>query len=212
MAERLTLDLSSSADRASMVSARGHSAPDEGDDTMAKRGTARAARKELADVPQQLLALKQMLANDLAEKYQELYGEPTRSRNKEYLRKRLTYRIQELAEGGLSPRAVARITELGDTVPERWRMRQKERAEKNLAESLPAPADERDVRLPPPGTVLTREYKGAQLKVTVRERGFEYEGQLHRSLSSIAKLATGTAWNGFSFFGLKAGGAKKVST
>ncbi|MDC0714278.1 DUF2924 domain-containing protein [Stigmatella sp. ncwal1] len=176
---------------------------------MAKKGTARAARQQLADVPQQLAALASMSVPELAEKYLEVYGEPTRSRNKGYLQKRLAFRIQELAEGGLTARAVARIAELGDTLPERWRMRQVE--ERKPATPPPAPADGRDTRLPPLGTVLTRVYKGKQHQVTVREGGFEYEGQLHRSLSSIAKQVTGTAWNGFSFFGLKSGSSKEVT-
>lgn len=184
---------------------------------MAKKGIARAARKELADVPQQLAALASMSVPELAAKYLELYGEPTRSRNRDYLKKRLAFRIQELAEGGLSSRAVARIAELGDKLPERWRMRQVEET-KPSAPPPPAPADGRaaaadgrDARLPPPGTVLTRMYKGTQHRVTVREGGIEYEGQLHRSLSSVAKLVTGTAWNGFTFFGLKDGSSKAVT-
>ncbi|WP_147093066.1 DUF2924 domain-containing protein, partial [Myxococcus virescens] len=75
-----------------------------------------------------------------------------------------------------------------------------------------AAADGRDARLPPPGTVLTRVFKGTQHRVTVREGGIEYEGQLHRSLSSVAKLITGTAWNGFAFFGLKDGSSKAVKS
>jgi hypothetical protein len=31
-------------------------------------------------------------------------------------------------------------------------------------------------------------------------RGFEYKGERHRSLSKIARLITGTAWNGYLFF------------
>ncbi|NOJ81591.1 DUF2924 domain-containing protein [Myxococcus xanthus] len=178
---------------------------------MAKKGIARAARKELADVPHQLAALASMSVPDLAEKYLEVYGEPTRSRNRDYLKKRLAFRIQELAEGGLSARAVARISELGDKLPERWRMRQVEETKPATPPPpAPAPVDGRDARLPPPGTVLTRVFKGAQHRVTVREEGIEYDGQLHRSLSSVAKLITGTAWNGFTFFGLKDGSSKAV--
>ncbi|TQF10734.1 DUF2924 domain-containing protein [Myxococcus llanfairpwllgwyngyllgogerychwyrndrobwllllantysiliogogogochensis] len=189
---------------------------------MVKKGTARAARQQLADLPQQLAALASMSVPELAEKYQELYGEPTRSRNRDYLKKRLAFRIQELAEGGLSARAIARISELGDKLPERWRMRQVEETKPSAppppsapdgraaaADGSAAAADGRDARLPPPGTVLTRVFKGAQHRVTVREGGIEYEGQLHRSLSFVAKLITGTAWNGYSFFGLKDGGSKQ---
>ena len=39
--------------------------------------------------------------------------------------------------------------------------------------------------------------------MTVLERGFEYTGQVFRSLSGIAREITGTPWNGFAFFGLK---------
>ena len=185
---------------------------------MAKRGTARAARQQLADVPQQLAALASMSVPELAEKYLKVYGEPTRSRNRDYLKKRLAFRLQELAEGSLSTRAVARIAELGDKLPERWRMRQVEET-KPSTPPPPAPvggrtaaADGRDMRLPKPGTVLTRVFKGTQHRVTVREGGIEYEGQLHRSLSSVAKLITGTAWNGFTFFGLKDGSLKAVKS
>ncbi|EAU67341.1 putative bacteriophage-related protein [Stigmatella aurantiaca DW4/3-1] len=224
MAEPRTLDLSSFGDRASMGFARGRAALGEGDTTMAKNGIARAARKELADVPRQLAALASMSVPDLAEKYLEVYGEPTRSRNRDYLKKRLSFRIQELAEGSLSTRAVTRIAELGDKLPERWRMRQVEETKPSApppaaadvraaaADARAPAADGRDARLPPPGTVLTRAFKGTQHRVTVREGGVEYEGQLHRSLSSVAKLITGTAWNGFSFFGLKAGGPKAVKS
>ncbi|MCP3104207.1 DUF2924 domain-containing protein [Myxococcus sp. K15C18031901] len=185
---------------------------------MSKRGAARAARNQLADLPQQVAALASMSVPELAAKYLEVYGEPTRSRNRDYLRKRLAYRIQELAEGGLSARAVARIAELGDKLPERWRMRQEAETRPSAPPPPPTPsdgraaaADGRDARLPPQGTVLTRMYKGAQHRVTVREGGIEYEGRLHRSLSSVAKLITGTAWNGFTFFGLKDGGSKAVA-
>ncbi len=35
--------------------------------------------------------------------------------------------------------------------------------------------------------------------------GFEWEGRPYRSLSAIARAITGTRWNGWTFFGLKAG-------
>ncbi len=59
-----------------------------------------------------------------------------------------------------------------------------------------------DIRLPPPGTILTRTYKGATLQVQVLPRGFAYEGQVFKSLSAVAKAITGSHCNGFWFFGL----------
>ena len=59
-----------------------------------------------------------------------------------------------------------------------------------------------DERVPPPGTVLTRVYRGQAYHVVVHEDGFEYDGQIFRSLSAIAKLITGSHWNGLLFFKL----------
>ena len=165
---------------------------------------ARASARELRDVPSQLAALEAMNVGALAEKYRELYGEPTRTRNKEYLRKRLAWRIQELAEGGLPPGAVAIINQLGDQMPERWRMRMTRSAttEPEAPPLLP-PVEPRDPRLPPPGTVLRRVFEGVAHEVTVCDEGFEYQGTRHKALSAIAQQITGTRWNGFLFFGLK---------
>ncbi len=46
-------------------------------------------------------------------------------------------------------------------------------------------------RLPLPGTILTRWYKGRTLEVQVLRHGFEYEGQVYQSLSAVAKAVTG---------------------
>ena len=53
------------------------------------------------------------------------------------------------------------------------------------------------------GTRLIRQWQGVSYQVTVRDHGFEYEGQEYRSLSAIARKITGTAWNGLVFFGVK---------
>ena len=169
-------------------------------------------RRDLADVTAQLAALQQMTTGELQARYRELYGEPTRSRNKRYLQKRLAWQIQANAEGGLSQRALDRIEELAPLAPVRWRQPISEgtagqgRAEANSA------APDRDPRLPAPGSVITRTYKGAAYQTTVLEDGFEYQGQRYRSLSKIAREITGTNWNGFLFWGLQkrrqaAGGA-----
>ena len=57
-----------------------------------------------------------------------------------------------------------------------------------------------DRRLPAPGTVLTRNYKGALLHVRVLPGGFEYQGLAYKSLSAVAKAITGAHCNGFLFF------------
>jgi glucan-binding YG repeat protein len=74
-----------------------------------------------------------------------------------------------------------------------------EKAERRTRTS-PRKAGERDPRLPAVGTVLEREHKGKKIRVTVLEDGFRYEGETYNSLSTIARVATGTIWNGFTFF------------
>ncbi len=60
----------------------------------------------------------------------------------------------------------------------------------------------RDPRLPSPGTVITRTYRGRELRLLVLSDGFELDGVHYRSLSEAARAATGSRWNGRLFFGL----------
>lgn len=159
----------------------------------------RVERASAANTARELAELGKMSVGELAEKYREVFGEPTRTRNKEYLRKRVAWRIQERAEGGLSPRALERIERLAPEAPVRWQqpvMRKDGAGEQPVPMSKPA----RDPRVPLAGTVLRRLHDGVEHEVTVLEDGFEYRGERHRSLSKIARLITGTPWNGFLFF------------
>ena len=54
-----------------------------------------------------------------------------------------------------------------------------------------------------PGAVLVRQWNGAGHRVIVLEGGFAYESKPYESLSEIARLITGTRWNGPRFFGLR---------
>ena len=60
----------------------------------------------------------------------------------------------------------------------------------------------RDRRLPIPGTVISKVYKGTVIDVKVLDKGFEYAGKPYRTLSAIAGAVTGQHWNGYLFFGL----------
>jgi hypothetical protein len=57
------------------------------------------------DVTQQLAALQQMTTGELCERYRDLFGQPVRTRHKTHLVRKLAWRVQELAAGGLSERA-----------------------------------------------------------------------------------------------------------
>lgn len=60
----------------------------------------------------------------------------------------------------------------------------------------------RDVRLPLPGSVLEKDYKGKRLAVKVLEVGFEYESKYYKTLSGVAVAITGQHISGYYFFGL----------
>ena len=49
-----------------------------------------------------------------------------------------------------------------------------------------------------------REWKGKIHRVMVLAEGFAHEGALYPSLSEVARVITGTRWNGPRFFGLRA--------
>lgn len=57
-----------------------------------------------------------------------------------------------------------------------------------------------------PGTRLVREWHGTTYEVTITERGYIWQDQHYRSLSSIAREITGARWSGPRFFGLTGSG------
>jgi hypothetical protein len=56
--------------------------------------------------------------------------------------------------------------------------------------------------MPVTGTKLVRIHNGLEHRVTVLDKGFEYNGAHYRSLTQIAREITGTNWSGPMFFGL----------
>jgi hypothetical protein len=163
----------------------------------------------LKDVARALVELERMDLPSLRLLHLDLFGEAARSKNPAFLRKKLAFRIQERVEGGLAPWAQARIQELApqDLTAARAAHRKGSggRATRPQGAAVAAPAATRDPRLPQAGTVLLREYRGFAHEVEVLEEGFTYRGRRYTSLSTLAREITGTPWNGFAFFGLKAG-------
>src|SRR3954471_24278921 len=66
----------------------------------------------MSGIEQTIVALRQMTPARLRERYQEVFGEPSRSGNRQFLFKRIAWRIQSIAEGPLSERARRRAEEL----------------------------------------------------------------------------------------------------
>ena len=53
-----------------------------------------------------------------------------------------------------------------------------------------------------PGIRLVREWQGHVYEITVLENGYDYGGELYRSLSHVAKSITGSHCSGPRFFGI----------
>ncbi len=150
-------------------------------------------------IVEQIMNLKNQSLEQLKAKYEEVFkGEKPTSNNKTYLWRKIAYRIQEIEYGGLSTDSQARINELinqYDPVNNKAL-----RPEENSQEINPKKKLSRDRRLPIPGTVITKEYKGKTLEVKTLETGFEYCGKAYKTLTAIAKEVTGAHWNGYLFF------------
>lgn len=145
----------------------------------------------------EIMALKNASAKELMKRYKELYGKDATGTHKTYLWRKIAYKLQEQKLGGLSAKANGKLTAL---IEEFNPINNKALRPDKPVVSQEAPA--KDKRLPIPGTVITKEYKGANYQVKVLEKGFEYNGKIYKTLSAVAKEITGAHWNGYLFFNL----------
>lgn len=135
----------------------------------------------------QLAALDSLPTPDLKRRWRELFDSEPPPYNRRFLERRLAYRIQELAYGGLKLATLERLEALAE----------------DLDGADPAKRRRAAHDRPISGTRLIREWQGVEHCVTVLDDGFEYQGRPYKSLSAIARIITGTRWNGWVFFGLK---------
>ena len=153
-------------------------------------------------VAAEIARLNDLTVSQLAQRFEELFGEPCRSRHRKYLIRRIAWRLQANAEGGLSERARKRAEELADEAEVRVTAPREKKTDDESAPATIKMEPDRDSRLPPPGNWIERPYKGRTVRVLVVADGFEYEGQRFKSLSAVAKAVTGSHTNGFLFFRL----------
>ena len=129
-------------------------------------------------VRRQLLALANMSRPELCEKWRDLYGNEPPNSSKEFLCRRLSYRVQELFYGGLDADLQVVLTS-------------------DAPKARPKKSVLRD------GAKIFRDWHGTRYEVTIRGNKYEYNGTLYRSLSGVAKAITGVLWNGKTFFGME---------
>jgi hypothetical protein len=147
--------------------------------------------------------LRRATVGELRSKYLELFGQPSYSNHKQFLFRRVAWRLQAVAYGELSERARQQAQALAQDVDLRIKapghlVGTGEQLLQPTLRSRGKPS--RDERLPPQGTMLRREFKGEWIVVQVLADGFQYQDRFYKSLSAIARQATGTAWNGYEFF------------
>ena len=132
-----------------------------------------------------ITALSDLDKDGLCQEWRALFDSEPPGYGPSMMRKRLTYRIQELAYGGLPKATVERLQVI-------YEKSKRGTGCAKLATDLPSS-----------GTVLVREHQGVRHEVRIAQRGFEYAGKTWKSLSQIAREITGVNWNGPKFFGLR---------
>ena len=131
----------------------------------------------------QVIELESKSAAEIRQIYNEIMPKKCAANaNKEYLRPRVAYRLQELAFGSLGEETRAKLLKISGGI------------------SINTLRHHSDLIA---GTKICREWGGAIHEVEVLKDCFEYQGQKFKSLSSIARKITGTRWNGPKFFKLK---------
>jgi hypothetical protein len=157
------------------------------------------------NIEKEVAAMKRMTVDQLRIKYGDVFGEHTNGRNKDWLVKRIAWRMQANEEGDLSERARKRAMEIANdadirTTPPRQPKPSSGAQERTIIKRQVKIQHSNELL---PGTKLKRAYKGETVSVTVLTSGFEYQGERFKSLTSVAKAITGKHWNGFHFFGLR---------
>lgn len=122
--------------------------------------------------------------DELKRQWSEAWGMPPPPKiSRIMLEKSLAFKLREQAGLGLNPE-------------------QQEKLDRLVAAYKRNPAPLRELKVKP-GTRLVRTWQGVQHTVLVGTAGYEYNGLTCRSLSEVARMITGTNWNGWAFFGIR---------
>ncbi len=142
----------------------------------------RGGSEELEQEIQELVTLD---VTALRRKWAALFGaDPSPYLGRMFMVRAIAYRLQERVFGGLKPatqRVLDRFSEARGKKTQPSAPRQRAGA----------------------GTVLIRQWKGVQHRVTVLDGDVLYRGRRYKSLSEVARTITSTHWSGPLFFGLK---------
>ena len=142
-----------------------------------------------------IVELPDLSMGDIKSLWNELFRTDTPTHNRQFLERRIAYRLQEIEFRKVDRNLIDR---------------NKRRIQQIIDLGTNKKPDQKTSLMP--GTVLTREYQGHEYRVmATADEQFEFEGRLYSSLSRIAREITGTPWSGPVFFGLKAYAAKTLA-
>lgn len=131
-------------------------------------------------ITRQVIDLQNKSSVEMRSLYRSLFTDPLPyNASNLNLRSKIAYRLQELALGGLSDEIKNKLEALGNN--------KKAKKYHNLMA----------------GTKIQRSWNGVIYEIEILKDGFEFQGQIFRSLSAIANKITGSRWNGPKFFNLK---------
>jgi S-methylmethionine-dependent homocysteine/selenocysteine methylase len=151
----------------------------------------------MTTIEQHKRRLAALSVGELRIEYESVFGEINNSRHKEYLIKRILWKIQANQYGGLSKKSLVKASQLADISELRLTAPASQTICRPVSFSVTAPQSELRA-----GTQLERMYKGQRIVVMVMDNGVRFNGKLYRSLSAVAKDITGTHTSGKLFFGL----------
>lgn len=140
---------------------------------------------------------KGMSIGQVAGLYEELFAERCQSRNRQFLVRRIAWKLQASTEGGLSKRACLRAKAIADAAPIRTTtIDSRFGADLNRGPTLP----DSDRSVLKPGCLIEGEFQGQPFRVMVMDDGFEFESTRYVLLSDVAFQICGDRACAASFF------------
>jgi Protein of unknown function (DUF2924) len=124
--------------------------------------------------------------DELRRRWKLLFGRPApKSLRRKFMARAVAYQMQVAVYGGLSAATKRRLREIARAISNGDRT--------GVLSGVQIK----------PGTQLIRQWQNTTHTVMVLDEGFALDGRAYKSLSAVAKVITGTNWNGYAFFGIK---------
>ena len=157
-----------------------------------RRPAKRAMSVSEVSIEAEIARLRDLDLTELRLRWRNVFGKSAPALLNRYLLLRIiAYRLQADRSGDLDHETLKALAKAAGQLGEISR--------------LPTELTKLDQRrfVPPPGTVLVREWDRKSHRVMVMPDGFAWNGKTFDSLSKVAFAITGTKWNGPRFFGLR---------